>query len=40
MNAQGETDMRDYSETVKNFSAADLESRTLRALVEGGAQAQ
>src|ERR1700687_4225787 len=35
-NAQGETAMRDYFGTVKNFSAADLERRVLAgSLVHG-----
>jgi acetyl-CoA synthetase len=38
-NAQGETAMRDYFETVKNFSAADLERRVLAGSLADGINA-
>src|SRR5674476_11064 len=38
-NAQGETAMRDYFETVKNFSAADVERRVLAGSLADGVNA-
>jgi acetyl-CoA synthetase len=38
-NAQGETAMRDYFDTVKNFSAADLERRVLAGSLRDGVNA-
>jgi acetyl-CoA synthetase len=38
-NARGETAMRDYFESVKNFSAADLEGRVLAGSLGGGVNA-